>query len=197
MSYRIDGLGDPVTFDAGSNLLLTGNSMETDERLLDSISPADDERTIFITVDMDVDTIVTELESRGVDHDQIDVIDCTTTETTSDEYDVRKLNSPGDLTGISLEFAKLLEDDESVPVRVGMSSISTTLMYTELRTLFRFLHVFTSRIRSGEMFGAFAMDPSMHEEQATNTIRAVFDAEARIEEDGSVSLRGTGYANPN
>lgn len=194
MSYRVAGLGDPMTFEAGSNLLLTGNSLDTDERLLDSISPDDNERTIVITANMDVSTIVTELESRGAEREQLDVIDCTTTESTPDEYEVRKLNSPGDLTGISLEFAKLLENDEEMSVRVGMSSISTALMYTELRTLFRFLHVFTSRIRSGEMFGVFAMDPSMHEDQATNTIRAVFDAEARIDDDGTVSVRGTGYS---
>ena len=194
MSYRVEGLDEVVTFEPGSSLLLTGDSMVTDERLLDAVTPEGDERTIVITANMDVGTIVSELESRGADREQVGVIDCTTTETSVEDVDVRQLNSPGDLTGISLEFAKLLEDDEAASVRVGMSSISTTLMYAELRTLFRFLHVFTSRIRSGEMFGVFAMDPSMHEEQALNTIRAVFDAEARIDEDGSVSLRGTGFS---
>ena len=111
----------------------------------------------------------------------------------ADPVAVRRLNSPGDLTGISLEFAKLLDGgDDAVPVRVGFASISTALMYAELRTMFRFLHVFTARIRSGEMFGVFTMDPAMHEEQAHNTIRAVFDCEATVEE-GGTELRGTGF----
>ena len=65
-------------------------------------------------------------------------------------------------------------------------------MYGELQTVFRFLHVFTSRIRSAGLFGLFALDPGMHEEKATNTIRAIFDAEASVSEDG-VDLRGSGY----
>jgi hypothetical protein len=65
-------------------------------------------------------------------------------------------------------------------------------MYTELRTMFRFLHVFTARIRSGDMLGVFALDPTMHEEKTHNTIRAVFDCEAEIE-GSEVTLSGTGF----
>ena len=70
--------------------------------------------------------------------------------------------------------------------------MSTSLMYTELRTMFRFLHVFTARIRSGDMFGVFSLDPTMHEEKAHNTIRAVFDCEATVDE-SEIRVSGTGY----
>jgi hypothetical protein len=193
LSYGVDGLEGADSFDDGTSLLVTGNSTLTDPRLFDALAPAEGERVIVITMNLGAERVVEELAERGADRDQIGVIDCTSHDEDLEEVAVRRLNSPGDLTGISLEFAKLLDGgDESRPVRVGFSSISTALMYAELRTMFRFLHVFTARIRSGKMFGVFTMDPAMHEEQAHNTIRAVFDCEATVEEAG-VELRGTGF----
>lgn len=191
--YRVDGLGDGVSFDPGTSLLLTGTSTETDAQLLDAVTPGDDERCIVITTNLGADQVTSELEDRGVERDKIGIIDCTSHDTTVEDVAVRHLSSPGDLTGISLEFAKLADEwDDSVPTRIGFASISTALMYAETRTMFRFLHVFTARIRSGDMFGIFAMDPEMHEDQTYNTIRAVFDCEAELE-DGGASLRGTGF----
>jgi len=174
---------------------MTGNTTATNQRLLDVIAPAEDEQAVIITTNTGANTIVEELERRGTNRDQIGIIDCTNAETTVEGVPVRQLNSPGDLTGISLEFAKLFDrnsDGETIRARVGFASISTALMYTELRTMFRFLHVFTARIRSGEMFGVFSLDPSMHDEKAHNTIRAVFDCEADVSENG-VSFSGTGF----
>ncbi|MFQ3284328.1 MAG: hypothetical protein ACI9TI_001336 [Natronomonas sp.] len=195
MSYRANDLGSASAFDDGVSLLLTGSSTETTDGLLDVIAPAEDEQAVVITMNTGAKTIVNELERRGADRDQVSIIDCTNAETDVEGVPIRHLNSPGDLTGISLEFAKLLGqdgEDESVRARVGVASVSTALMYTELRTMFRFLHVFTARIRSGDMLGVFSMDPTMHDEKAHNTIRAVFDCEAELR-DGEVSLSGTGY----
>ena len=196
MSYHVEGFGTPTEFDAGTSLLVSGSALATDERLLDVLSPSADERVILITTKMDAERAVSELEARGADKHQIGIIDCTGQEATVDEVLLRKLSSPGDLTGISLEFAKLLKEfEDSDSVRVGFNSISTVLMYSELRTMFRFLHVFTARIRSGQMFGAFAMDPSMHEQQAYNTIRAVFDCETQVDDD-TQPLLGSGFTQP-
>jgi hypothetical protein len=195
VSYRANDLGSASAFDDGVSLLLTGSSTETTDGLLDVIAPAEDEQAVVITMNTGAKTIVNELERRGADRDQVSIIDCTNAETDVEGVPIRHLNSPGDLTGISLEFAKLLGqdgEDESVRARVGVASVSTALMYTELRTMFRFLHVFTARIRSGDMLGVFSMDPTMHDEKAHNTIRAVFDCEAELR-DGEVSLSGTGY----
>lgn len=195
MSYRVDDFGESSSFDDGVSALLTGPSTATDERLLDVVTPHAGEQAVVITMNSGAETVVTELERRGADRAQLGIIDCTNTDEEIDGVPVRNLSSPGDLTGISLEFAKLLDqdsEDESVRARVGMASVSTALMYTELRTMFRFLHVFTARIRSGDMFGVFSLDPTMHEEKAHNTIRAVFDCEAEVSAD-SVELAGSGY----
>ena len=195
MSYSVDGFGDVSSFDDGVSLLLTGPTPATNKGLLDIMVPDDGERAIIITMNTGAETIVKELERRGADRSRLGIIDCTNAESDVKDVPVRNLNSPGDLTGISLEFAKLIGQDsnkESVRARVGIASVSTALMYTELRTMFRFLHVFTARIRSGGMFGAFSLDPTMHEEKAHNTIRAAFDCEAEVDGD-SVSVTGTGF----
>lgn len=191
----MNNFGEASAFDDGVSVLLTGPSTVSSELLYDTVAPQNDERAVVITMDTGAESVVRELERRGTDRDQIGIIDCTNTESEIKGVSVRNLNSPGDLTGISLEFAKLLDQDskdESIRARIGVASVSTALMYTELRTMFRFLHVFTARIRSGDMFGIFSMDPTMHDEKAHNTIRAVFDSEAKIEDD-DVILSGTGY----
>lgn len=191
--YRVDELGNGVSFDPGTSLLLTGTSIETDAKLLDAVAPVGDERCIVITTNKTADQVADELLDRGVDPEKIGIIDCTSQETTVEDVYVRQLSSPGDLTGISLEFAKLVEEwGDSVPTRVGFASVSTALMYAETRTMFRFLHVFTARIRSAEMLGVFALDPEMHENQAYNTIRAVFTCEAEVGE-ADIELRGSGF----
>jgi hypothetical protein len=195
LSYRVDEFGNAASFDDGVSLLITGDSTTTNQRLLDVIAPDEGERSVVITTNTGAETVVRELERRGADRDQLGIIDCTNTDSDVEGVPIRQLGSPGDLTGISLEFAKLFDgggEDGSVSARVGFASVSTALMYTELRTMFRFLHVFTARIRSGDMFGVFAMDPTMHDEKAHNTIRAVFDSEAELEGE-EVSISGTGF----
>ncbi|MES3517322.1 MAG: hypothetical protein PPP58_06630 [Natronomonas sp.] len=192
MSYQIDALG-PATFDDGTSLLLTGSSTETNERLLDAVTSESEEHVIVITTDLGAGQVVSELERRGVGRNRLGIIDCTNSDEGVDGVDVKHLSSPGDLTGISLEFAKLTENiPDGDPVRVGFASISTVLMYAEVQTVFRFLHVFTARIGSAEMLGVFTVNSGMHEEQDINTIRAVFDCEAELEDD-ETTLRGVGF----
>jgi hypothetical protein len=201
VSYPASSVEPDVSFDSGTSLLLSGDSRTVRASLLDAIAEGLDagETVILITADTSAKSIVGALRERGsLAPDRLGIVDVTN-EKGPEEIDgvpVAQLSSPSDLTGMSLEFAKHLERFQKTGkgerVRIGLLSVSTLLMYGELQTVFRFLHVFTSRIRSAELFGLFALDPGMHEDKATNTIRAIFDAEASVSEDG-VDLRGSGY----
>jgi hypothetical protein len=202
MSYRVDGLvdGKPVAFDPGTSILVTGPSMEVEETLLDMVGAAgrNDETGIVISTNWAAPDVVSALGQRSAVAGRLGVIDTTGRDRNPpvSGAEVEYLSSPGDLTGMSLEFAKLVrgfqERGAGQRVRVGLMTVSTMLMYTDVQTAFRFLHVFTSRIRSGELFGVFALDPSMHDDKAVNTIRAIFSSEARVA-DGEVELRGSGF----
>lgn len=201
MTYRTPSLGDDLQFDTGANLLISGPAHRAADAMYDVLADglAAEQSAIVVSTDESGDKVITTLSDRvHVSADRLGIIDATGESETRelDEARVRALSSPQDLTGLSLEFAKLLQAlDEygaADEVRVGIGSVSTLLMYADVQTVFRFLHVFTSRIRSAELFGAFALDPEMHDDTTTNTVRAIFDAEAQITEAG-VDVRGSGF----
>jgi hypothetical protein len=203
MTYDTTALLDErVAFDNGTSFLVSGPSTPVQDRVYDVLSGGVEsgETAVLITTDRDARDVVRSFRDREVfEPSRLGVIDCTGREGPEEVEGapVRRLGSPGDLTGMSLEFAKLVDRFEDAGVgdrvRVGVASVSTLLMYTDVRTAFRFLHVFTSRIRSGGLLGVFAMDPGMHDQQTVNTVRAVFDCEARVGDSGEVDLRGSGF----
>lgn len=201
MSYPASSVEPDVSFDDGSSLLLSGDSRVVRSRVLDAVAEGLDagESVILITADTSASSIIDALRDRGsLAPDRLGIVDVTNDKGAEEIDGVRiaQLSSPNDLTGMSLEFAKHLErfkkTGKADRVRIGLLSISTLLMYGELQTVFRFLHVFTSRIRSAGLFGLFALDPGMHDDKETNTVRAIFDAEASVSDD-DVDLRGTGF----
>lgn len=180
----------------GTSLLVTGNTHRAHDLTLDLLTrgPATGEAAILITTNESAETVLADVDERGVvDTDLIGILDCTTGADNRLEADVpvAYLSTPGDLTGISLEFAKLVDRLNPTELRVGLSSISTILMYAEVETTFRFLHVFCSRARSGGWFAVFTIDPEMHDDEVVNTIRALFDCEIRLREEG-LDVRGAG-----
>lgn len=201
MSYSVEAPGESWTFDDGTNLLVSGETKPARERLFDALAEglADGETVILVTTDESASSAVEELAERGeLASDRLGIVDVTSEGGPGHVDGVRvcRLSSAGDLTGMSLEFAKLLEEFESngvaTDVRVGVSSVSTLLMYADVKTVFRFLHVFTSRIQSARLFGLFTLHPSMHDGKTTNTLRAIFDCEADVSET-DVELRGSGF----
>lgn len=201
MTYVVEGLTDStVRFDDGSSLLVTGGVAGGREAALDVLDDiSGSETVVFISTNDGATTAVDWFDGRGVDTTvRLGVVDASGSSTpVPDGLPVERLGSPGDLTGISLGFAKLAQRFEQAGsgdrIRVGLVSVSTLLMYADVQTVFRFLHVFTSRIRSGGLLGVFTLEPGMHDEQTVNTVRAIFDSEALVDEDGQVELRGTGF----
>jgi hypothetical protein len=200
VSYSVPGLrsGSRVSFAPGANLLVRGASGEAESTLLDALADGPPgETTVLITTTRSADWLLSGLRERGTDPTRgLGIVDATGGDSDAGEVPVERIGSPGDLTGISLEFAKLVQRFEQSGaddrVRVGLASVSTLLMYSDVQTVFRFLHVFTSRIQSAGLFGVFALDPGMHDDQTVNTVRAIFDAEARVG-DGAVTLNGNGF----
>jgi len=194
--YSVPQLG--VSFAPGTNLLVSGASGEAESMLLDVLADGPPGETrVLITTNPSADWLLSELRDRGTDPTTgLGIVDATGGNSDVGGVPVERIGSPGDLTGISLEFAKLVQRFEQSGagdrIRIGVASVSTLLMYSDVQTVFRFLHVFTSRIQSAGLFGVFTLDPGMHDEQTVNTVRAIFDAEVRVE-DGTVTLNGNGF----
>jgi KaiC/GvpD/RAD55 family RecA-like ATPase len=91
---------------------------------------------------------------------------------------VKYVSSPADLTGIGIGVSELMGSfgDAGVDrVRIAFYSLSTLLMYAEVETVFRFMHVLSGRVESIDGLGFFAVDPTAHDESVINTLKQVFD----------------------
>ncbi len=205
MSYEVPRRlleADVAAIRPGTSLLLTGPSDRSEELVYDLLACGHDngEHAVFITTDAGAAAVVEALEARTGNFDPglLGIVDTTDPVDVGAAVPVERLGSSGDLTGISLGTAKLVRRmDGGGPVRLGLVSISTLLMYVDLRTAFRFLHVFTSRVAGGEWLGLFTLDPAMHDDQTLGTLRALFDGELALGEsadDGEgVTVRGSGF----
>lgn len=187
----------------GSNLLLSGPSMGGKRRLLLEVlahGASKGEGSVVVTTNDPASDILDDYRSiRAISEEYVRVIDCVGSGggTDADEDLTSSVSSPGDLTGIGIEFSEVAKEanaDGIERLRIGFDSITPLLMYVDLQRLFRFLHVFTSQIQSNDWLGLFAIDPSSHDEQTVNTINQLFDGivDIRLPEEGGREARVRG-----
>jgi len=92
---------------------------------------------------------------------------------------VKYVATPADLTGIGIRFSSLYEGlygDGYRRVRTGIYTLAPLLAYTEnLRTVYRFLHTLTGRIRTADGVGVCAIDPCAVEDRTLNSLVSAFD----------------------
>ena len=184
-----DGVVDP-----GTNLLFTGPPMTGKRDIaLDVLAEGSrrGEGAIVVTTKDGADRVLSDYADRAADDPLLGVVDCVTRQqgmsgTELDDDHVRYASSPVDLTGIGIELSDLLREfyDERgrTQNRVLLHSLSTLLMYSDLQTVFRFLHVFTGRIQSADALGLFVIDSTGHDQQTLSTLKQLFDGVVEVEE---------------
>ena len=207
MSYELDDVLPPDVLsavDPGTNVLVTGPPMSGKRQLMLRIlaqgARADDGSVVVTSKDPASDIFEDYRAVLGDVDTYLRIIDCVSSqggnETVADL--VRTVNSPGDLTGIGIEFSEVArnaDEDGIERLRIAFDSLSPVLMYVELQRLFRFLHVFTSQIQSRNWLGLFAIDPDSHEEQVINTVSQLFDGmlQIRVPDSGGREVRARGF----
>jgi KaiC/GvpD/RAD55 family RecA-like ATPase len=114
--------------------------------------------------------------------DRIGIIDCVSKNlggAVKEDENIRIASTPVDLTGIGVKISYFLEifitKKNIRKNQLHMNSISTILMYSNIQTVFRFLHVFTGRIRSIGGLGIYLIESGIHDEQAIATLKQLFD----------------------
>lgn len=196
--YTLAGqLGD-VEVEPGSNILLLGPAMSGKTELALEIlasGSADGEGAIIVST-TDGSKRILERFRDVLGSDPADaplgIVDCVSKqqgmEDLEDDDRVKYPSSPVDMTGIGISLSEFLEqfhgDRGLERNRVLLDSISTLLMYSDVQTIFRFLHVFTGRVQNVDGLGIYLMDPSAHEPQTLNTIKGLFDGMIERPADG-------------
>lgn len=180
----------------GTNLLVTGPPMTGKYDLLCDVL-ADGHRQgdagLVVTTQHSAERVREDVGDRLPDdaEPQLGIVDCVSQERGMGQEEhalTRYVSSPGDFTGIGMASSKLLEQfaTQDYQTRVALDSISQLLMYADVKTVFRFLHILTGRISAAEALGFGTMDADAHDDQTVNTIRQLFDGlvETRTGETG-------------
>ncbi|KTG11684.1 hypothetical protein AUR64_00385 [Haloprofundus marisrubri] len=209
---RMSVMGTPleaITVEPGTSLLISGPTLTGKRRLLYELlasAPRRRERaTILTTTRKRADTIAREYEAvsgggdggagraeRSGGSDELAIVDCVGRlsgfDPDREQPNRRYVSSPGDLTGVGIAVTEFMrrQYEAGTETRVGVHSLSTMLMYTELRRLFQFLHVLTGRIANCEFSGVFVADDDVVDDRDFAILKQPFDAvlELRETDDG-------------
>ncbi|MGA9400699.1 RAD55 family ATPase [Haladaptatus sp.] len=188
----------------GTNLLVAGPPMTGKRRLtFDVLAHGDDSGTIIVTTKSTGKQVLSEYESRRTDGDSpIGIVDCVSKQQGMNPGPLDGIefaSSPVDMTGIGIKLSEFLQrfyDSGVRSNRIAFDSLSTLLMYSNLQTVFRFLHVFTGRVQSAEALGLFVIDSWAHDAKTLSTLRQLFDGEIEIREadddESEVRIKGIG-----
>ena len=123
-----------------------------------------------------------------------------------DVWTVTAVEDPADLTGVGIEMSRLLsklseaasesetesevlseisgEADDGPRIVVCFDSLSALLRHADMERTFRFLHVATGRVRSGDALGYYHLDPERHDAETLATLKTLFDAVLDDGDDG-------------
>ncbi|QKY19315.1 recombinase RecA [Halolamina sp. CBA1230] len=183
-----------ATVEPGTNILLTGPPLSGKRALCLDLLAAGTEKgggSIIVTTKDSGDRMLEQFATRtSYESRPVAVVDCVTKQQGDDvpERDrVKYASSPVDMTGIGIQLSEFLEafyqDRNITHNRVMLHSLTTLLMYSDLQTVFRFLHVFTGRVQSVDGLGLYCIDETAHDQQTINTLKQLFDGVVEVQED--------------
>ncbi|OTE99849.1 recombinase RecA [Halorubrum sp. SD683] len=185
--------------DPGTNILLTGPPLSGKRSIMMDVLAAGtdrDEGAIVVTTKDGADRVLRDYEERTpYEGKPVAVVDCVTRQQggeTRESDRIKYASSPVDMTGIGIKLSEFLQafGDRGIDQnRVMVYSLSTLLMYSDLQTVFRFLHVFTGRVQSVDGLGLYSIDSTAHDDQAMNTLKQLFDGIVTVPEDGDPEIR--------
>ena len=111
-----------------------------------------------------------------------------------DSEKIRYVSSAVDLTGISVKYSSLLEQfwniEKYKDIRIVIDSLSTLLMYSNVQTVFRFLHILTGRIKKIDGYGIFTLDKKP-ESSEMDSVNQLVDLIGEVN-DTTISFKGFG-----
>ena len=184
----------------GSNILMIGPPMCQKEIILYNImyhGAEVNENAVIIVSTNDSGTQILDWFKKNkslIPQSRIGIIDCITKTIGGDAIEnenIKMAVSPLDLTGIGVRigqfFEGFLNKNDFKKIQLHINSLSTILMYSNINTVFRFIHVFTGRIKAAGALGIYVMDSGTHGEQAIATLKQLFDGVIEIKTENDVN----------
>lgn len=197
--YAFEGTPlNPV--DPGTNLLVAGPILDgTRQTALRLLAADPDDGIVVVAADTTAREILADLDALGCDvaGGRIRLVDCAQNGNTGTDQFVSSVSSPADLTGIGMEYSGHYEEVYSRgydAVRSGIYTLTPLLVFSEeVRPVFRFVNIVTSRIRTADGLGVCVIDPEAHEPQVVGSIAQSFDGRVDVRSgDGGPEIRVKG-----
>ncbi|MDP2766067.1 MAG: ATPase domain-containing protein [Candidatus Methanoperedens sp.] len=185
----------------GSNIMLIGPPMSGKEAILNLIAyhgAINNENAIIMVTTRESATHILDWFKENkltLPMSRIGIVDCVTKTlggTAVENENIKIASSPVDLTGIGVKISQFFEEffmkKNIRKIQLHINSLSTILMYSNIQTVFRFLHVFTGRIKAAGALGIYVIESGMHEEQAIATLKQLFDGMIEIKSENDKNL---------
>lgn len=195
---------DPDGLDPGTSVLVAGPALSDKRRLMfDLVGGAPDRSALLVTTKKRTEQLRSSFLDSRADPDAwtVSMVDCVSRTggfgSVSDTADVKYLSSARDLTGIGIAVSGFMRecyhDDGRTGTRVGLHALSTLLMYTELRRVYQFMHVLTSRIGHSGFEGVFTLDTTNRDGDDVAMLSQVVDSVVEVRDtDSGPELRVRG-----
>lgn len=171
----------------GSNIMLIGPPMSGKEAILNLIMyhGAKSENAVITVTTRESAAHILEWFKENkltLPMSKIGIVDCvvkTLGGAATETENIKIASSPVDLTGIGVKISQFFEEffmkKNTRKIQLHINSLSTILMYSNIQTVFRFLHVFTGRIKAAGALGIYVIESGMHDEQAIVTLKQLLD----------------------
>jgi len=185
----------------GSNIMLIGPPMSGKEAILNHIvyhgAAKNENAVITVTTRESAAHILDWFKDNKLTlpMSRIGIVDCVTKTlggAAVESENIKIASSPVDLTGIGVKISQFFEEfymkKNTRKIQLHINSLSTILMYSNIQTVFRFLHVFTGRIKAAGALGIYVRESGMHDEQAIATLKQLFDGMIEIKSENDKNL---------
>jgi len=185
----------------GSNIMLIGPPMSGKEAILNYIvyhgAAKNENAVITVTTRESAAHILDWFKDNKLTlpMSRIGIVDCVTKTlggAAVESENIKIASSPVDLTGIGVKISQFFEEfymkKNTRKIQLHINSLSTILMYSNIQTVFRFLHVFTGRIKAAGALGIYVIESGMHDEQAIATLKQLFDGMIEIKSENDKNL---------
>lgn len=146
-----------------------------------------DDGVVYVSTNTSGRHLATEVEAEypDIDLSRLGIIDATGRKDVETETPawIEAVSNTGDLTGISIKNSILsthLQKHGIERVRTCLDSLSLLLLYTNFKTVTRFVHTIDGRVAATDGLGVFVLDESMHDPQVRHTLRNLCNCEISL-----------------
>ncbi|MFB6166657.1 MAG: ATPase domain-containing protein, partial [Candidatus Nanohaloarchaea archaeon] len=166
-------LGELEKGEIGLLLVEAGDYVDTNMEALRYLTEDRDSLGVYVTINKPYSTIKNFLEEHDVDTGKLFFVDAVSKEVgeeTVDDDQVLFMDSPENLTGLSIVVSKAVDSMPDRDKFVFLDSLTTLEVYNEMDTVSRFAHFLTGKMRKWDASGVIISLEQETDEELVNRI---------------------------